>query len=195
MRQTAEASLRRLRTDVLDLLQFHGGIWSREEARAVLDGPGLAAYGRLREEGKVRFLGVTGEDPETLRPFIESGAFDVVMLRYNVIYQEAWHSILPLCQALDVGVAVMRPLTSGIFQKLLRAFRPDIDQYLDLHEVALQYVLSDPRVGVAVVGMRRPEEVRRNVAIAADESRRIDLDWLHERRAGPAPPRRVAPSA
>ncbi|HET7560589.1 MAG TPA: aldo/keto reductase, partial [Limnochordia bacterium] len=178
----AEASLRRLQTDVIDVLQFHGGIWSQRDAAAVIDGPAYAAYQTLQEAGKVRFLGVTGEDPEALRPFIESDRFDVVQLRYNVIHQAAWYSILPLCAQKGLGVVVMRPLSSGIFQKLMRQADPAIDERLDLSALALNYVLSDARISTAIVGMRRAAEVRANNRISDDDGRRLDLEWLHARQ-------------
>ncbi len=76
----------------------------------------------------------------------------------------------------------MRPLSSGIFQKLLRTARADIDQYLDLHALALQYVLSDPNISTAIVGMRRVEEIERNNAVSDAVEGRLDLAWLHERQ-------------
>jgi aryl-alcohol dehydrogenase-like predicted oxidoreductase len=78
---------------------------------------------------------------------------------------------------------VMRPLTSGIFQKLLRRARSDIDDYLDLNELALNFVLSDPRVSTAIVGARRVSEVALNSALSDSIDKRIDLDWLQERKA------------
>lgn len=182
----AESSLRRLRTDYLDVLQFHGGDYRPEDVDHILHGGPLQAYQQLKQAGKIRFIGITAEEPVTLRPFLETGLFDVIQIRYNIIYQNAWHNILPLARELNVGVVLMRPLSSGIFQKLLRAARPDIDQYLDLHAVALNYVLSDPNIATAIVGMRRVEEVERNNAVSDAVEGRLDLDWLHERQV-PAP--------
>lgn len=178
----AESSLRRLRTDYLDVLQFHGGDYLPEDIDHILHGGPLEAYQQLKQAGKIRFIGITAEEPVTLRPLIETGLFDVIQIRYNIIYQNAWHNILPLAHELDVGVVLMRPLSSGIFQKLMRAARPDIDQYVDLNALALNYVLSDPNISTAIVGMRRAEEVERNNAVSDAVEGRLDLDWLHERQ-------------
>ncbi len=63
---------------------------------------------RAREAGKVRFIGFTAEEPWTARPLIASGAFDVVQLRYNLIYQsDALHALTDARDA-GLGVAVMR---------------------------------------------------------------------------------------
>jgi len=177
-----ESSLRRLGTDYLDVLQFHGGDYLPEDVDHILHGGPLEAYQQLKQDGKIRFIGITAEEPVTLRPFLATGLFDVIQIRYNIIYQNAWHNILPLARALNVGVVLMRPLSSGIFQKLLRTARADIDQYLDLHALALQYVLSDPNIATAIVGMRRVEEIERNNAVSDAVEGRLDLAWLHERQ-------------
>lgn len=177
-----ESSLRRLRTDSVDLVQFHGSDYLPDDFRWIMEHGPMDAYQQLQRDGKVRFLGITAEEPVTLRPFIETNLFDVIQIRYNIIYQEAWHTILPLARERNVGVVLMRPLSSGIFQKLMRTARPDIDQYVDLNELALNYVLSDPNVSTAIVGMRRIAEVERNNAVSDAVDRRIDLDWLHERQ-------------
>ena len=177
-----ESSLRRLQTDYLDVLQFHGGDYTPEDFRWIMEGGPLDAYQQLQREGTIRFIGITAEEPVTLRPFLETGVFDVIQIRYNIIYQAAWHNILPLARERNVGVVLMRPLSSGIFQKLLRAARPDIDQYLDLNEIALNYVLSDPNVSTAIVGMRKVAELEANNAVSDAVEKRLDLDWLHERQ-------------
>lgn len=176
-----EGSLRRLKTDYLDVLQFHGGDYTPEDFRWITEGGPLDAYRQLQRDGKIRFIGITAEEPVTLRPFLDTDLFDVIQIRYNIIYQAAWHNILPLARERNVGVVLMRPLSSGIFQKLLRAARPDIDQYLDLNEIALNYVLSDPNVSTAIVGMRRIAEVEANNALSDAVEKRLDLDWLHDR--------------
>lgn len=176
-----EGSLRRLQTDYLDVLQFHGGDFTPEDFRWIMEGGPLEAYQQLQREGKIRFIGITAEEPATLRPFLDTDLFDVIQIRYNIIYQAAWHTILPLARERNVGVVLMRPLSSGIFQKLMRAARPDIDRYLNLHEIALNYVLSDPNVSTAIVGMRRIAEVQANNALSDAVEKRLDLDWLHDR--------------
>ncbi len=178
----AEASLKRLQTDYLDVLQFHGGDYTPEDFQWIIHGGPMDAYRRLQQDGKIRFIGITAEEPSTLRPFIDTDLFDVIQVRYNIIYQNAWHNILPLARQRNLGVVLMRPLSSGIFQKLMRMANPDIDQHVDLNALALNYVLSDPNVSTAIVGMRRVAEVEQNNAISDAVEQRIDLDWLHERQ-------------
>jgi aryl-alcohol dehydrogenase-like predicted oxidoreductase len=163
--ESVEASLRRLCTDVIDVIQFHGGMFSAEDVRHILEGGPLEAMRRLREQGKVRYLGFTCEEPWTARPLIASGEFDVVQLRYNLIYQGAALHALDEARAAGLGVAVMRPLTSGIFQRTLRYLKPEWPE-AEVYALALSYVLADSRVQVANVGMRWPREVDQNVDLA-----------------------------
>lgn len=181
----AEASLRRLRTNYVDVLQFHGGDYRPEQVRHLLDDGPADAYRELREEGKVRFLGITAEEPVTLRPLIASGLFDVIQIRFNVIYQNAYHNILPEAQLAGLGVVVMRPATSGTFPKLLQAACPGIADQCDPYALALNFVLSAPQVSVAIVGTRTIEEVEANNRLSDDTARRLDLDWLHQRYVQP----------
>ncbi|MCJ7548124.1 MAG: aldo/keto reductase [Anaerolineae bacterium] len=175
VRESVETSLRRLQTEVIDIIQFHGGMYTSNEVRHILDEGVLDALVTLREEGKVRFLGFTVEEPWTARPLIASGAFDVMQVRYNVIYQSAALNVLNQAAEADLGVSVMRPMTSGILQRMASYIAPEWAEAGDLYEVCLKFVLSDSRVHVANVGMRWPDEVRKNVALASAFERTFDM--------------------
>jgi aryl-alcohol dehydrogenase-like predicted oxidoreductase len=163
---SAEASLARLRTDVIDLIQFHGGMYTQHEVDHILKNGLLDALCDLRERGLVRFIGFTVEEPWTAKPLIASGRFDTMQVRYNIAYQSAAHHVLNEARERDMGVTVMRPMSSGIFQRMASYLAPRWQEAHDLYEVALKFVLSDSRVHVAHVGMRWPQEVARNVALA-----------------------------
>jgi aryl-alcohol dehydrogenase-like predicted oxidoreductase len=187
--QSVEGSLRRLCTDHLDVIQFHGNTgypYTPDDFRWIMESGPMDAYRQLQREGKVRFLGITCEEPVSLRPFLDTGLFDVIQIKYNVIYQGAWHNAVQWAQAANVGVVTMRPLTSGIFQKLMRAAWPEIDRHVDLNALALNFVLSDPRVTTAIVGARRVSEIDANNALSDATHKRFDLDWFQERKV-PAP--------
>jgi aryl-alcohol dehydrogenase-like predicted oxidoreductase len=182
-----EDSLRRLQTDYVDLMQFHGDypdVYRPADVEWILHGGPLDALKKLREQGKVRYLGITCEDATALIPLVESGEFDAIQVNYNVIYQAAYHHLLPACERNNVGVLVMRPNTSGMFQKLVRTWDPAIEQQTDLWALCTTYVLSDPRVTCALVGARSRSTIDKNVALSDDTSRRFDVDWLHDRRVG-----------
>lgn len=186
IRQSAEESLRRLQVEVIDVIQFHGGWYNRGEAEVILDRGGLDTFQRLREEGKVRFLGFTCEGPSGgVERLIATGAFDTMQVRYSLMFQhpsdfENDEGIIRLADAQRMGIILMRPLTSGIFQKLMARAFPQIPQE-DVGRLLLNYVLSDPYVDVALIGMREPRYVEINNAISDDASSRLDLRALHTR--------------
>ncbi len=186
LRDSVSRSLERLGRDRLDLLQLHGSSWRAEEVDRILGDGGVAdQLAALRTEGLVRYLGFTSEDqnPGFWR-LLQSGRFDVVQLCYNVLLQHPYDPSRPfgsLYQAaeLGLGTVAMRSLTSGLFTRWLRAVRPADD--FDWTPALLQFVLSCPLVNVALVGLRTPAEVERNVAIATDLAGRVDLAALYTR--------------
>jgi aryl-alcohol dehydrogenase-like predicted oxidoreductase len=184
---SVEESLRRLGTDHLDVLQFHGGWYPPDDVAKILRRGGLETYQRLREQGKVRFLGFSAEGPSGgVSELIATGAFDVMQCRYNLLNQQTCDyineaGIIREAKAQGMGVVTMRTLTSGIFQKLLRRSFPEVGGELLLDRFLLNFVLSNPLIDVALVGMRRPEEVEANNALSDDTSARLDLVDLHVR--------------
>lgn len=187
IRRSCEESLTRLRTDHVDILQFHGAVYTEEEVDGILERGGLEALEALRDEGKVRFIGFTGEAANSaMRRLVDSGRFDVMQVRYNLMYQEAYdlvagRGIMAQAEKLDMGMTLMRPLTSGLFGRWLEAVAPEVATQLDLPALLLNWVLSNPLMDVAIVGMRSVDEVRRNSEISDDVASRLDLKELHRR--------------
>jgi predicted aldo/keto reductase-like oxidoreductase len=94
-----------------------------------------------------------------------------------------WHNntgIIRQAEERGMGIILMRPLTSGVFQRLMAEVFPEID-VLRVGRLLLNYVLSDPYVDVALVGMREPRFMELNNEISDDVSSRIDLAQLHDR--------------
>ncbi len=186
VRASVEASLKRLRRDTLDLVQIHGSSYSDAQAEALLAPGGMVAQlEALRDEGLIRFLGFTTEDnnPAVYR-FIASGRFDVMQLCYNLLYQHPAEWTRPFgsmfeAEKQQMGIVTMRTVTSGLLQKWIRWADPS--NTFDYTPALLQFVLFNPMVDVALVGMRSLEEVEANVRIAEDLEGRIDLEMLHRK--------------
>lgn len=183
-RASVEASLQRLRRDQLDLLQIHGNSYTATDADEIL-APGalLAQIEALRDEGLVRFIGFTSEDNNgAVQRFIASDRFDVMQIGYNLLFQHPYEATRPFgsiveAESKGMGICTMRALTSHIFQKWVQLVNPAND--FDYSPALLQFVLSNPLVDVALVGMRTPQEVTDNVAICRNLAGRIDLHQLH----------------
>lgn len=189
IRAALEASLRRLGTDAVDLLQFHGDWYDDSDARRVLDEGGLDTYERLRQEGKVRFLGFTAEGPNgAVERLIQSGRFDAMLINFNLIYQTPGayrngkhpsQTTLSLARAQSMATATMRTMTSAIFQRWVQQVAPSVAGQVDWGGALLGFNLSHPQVDVAVVGMRSAEEVDRNADVADRGLYRVDVAALH----------------
>lgn len=184
VRASVETSLARLRRDRLDLVQIHGASYPPGLADDILaPGGRLAQLEHLRDEGLIRFLGFTSEDNNAaVYRFVEAGRFDVMQVCYNLLFQHPYEATRPFGSLIEadvrgMGVVTMRALTSGLFQKWVQWANPA--NTFDYTPALLQFVLSNPRVDVALVGMRTPQEVEENVRIAEDLAGRIDLGALH----------------
>jgi aryl-alcohol dehydrogenase-like predicted oxidoreductase len=178
------ASLARLQTDHLDVIQFHGGMFTDADREHILHGGPLDALRELRERGTVRFIGLTAEEPWTARAFLETGEFDMVQVAYNLIYQAAALHLLRDTAQRGTGVVSMRSMTSGIFQRLVQQLAPEWQQARDIYTVCLEFLLADPRVHVVNVGMRWPEEVEQNVQIVEEFVAPLDTSQLPRLTAG-----------
>jgi len=186
IQSSVEQSLRRLRTDYLDVMQFHGGYFSEVEAKYILEGGSLERLEKLRDDGKIRFIGITAEVPTgALERMLASRRFDVMQICYNLINQLSCdHSrqcrgIAAMAEEYNMGIVTMRSATSGFLQKLLaREFGIDAER---ITRMCINFVLSTPEIDVTLVGMRNSKEVELNAALADDIEARYDLDELHNR--------------
>jgi aryl-alcohol dehydrogenase-like predicted oxidoreductase len=176
--RSVEESLKRLRSDYVDVIQFHGGTYTAKDTDHILNGGPLEALQTLRDQGKVRWLGLTTEDAFSALDLMDSGMFSLVQVCYNLIYQTASLHLLNRSREKGIGVAVMRPMTSGILQRLLEHLEPRWIEAADPYEVCLKFVLSDSRVNVVNIGMRWPEEVKKNVELIEQCEPAVDISRL-----------------
>ena len=119
VRKCTERSLSNLGMDAIDVMQFH--VWSDEW---VGRGSWLEAIGALKDEGKIRFFGVSINDhqPANAIELIETGVVDTVQVIYNVFDQSPEDQLFAACERNDVGVIARVPLDEG---GLTGRIRPD----------------------------------------------------------------------
>ncbi len=126
-----------------------------------------------REAGRIDRIGVTHYDArafDELERALRTGRFDAVQIPLNPVERECEERILPLAGKLDLAVIVMRPL--GGARRALLERDPGLDGLEPLRpfgvetwaQALLKWVLSDPRVDVAIPATRRPERVAENAA-------------------------------
>ncbi|MFD2082361.1 hypothetical protein SAMN05421678_109120 [Actinopolymorpha cephalotaxi] len=186
VRASLEASLERLGRDHVDLLQIHGDSFTTEQTDAILAPGGvIEQLHSVKSEGLTRHVGFTTEDNnDSVYRLIRSGRFDTVQVCYNLLFQHPYDPTRPFGSLLEarrngLGTVTMRTTTSGTFQRWVAMVNPA--GTFDYSSALVQFVLSNPHVDVALVGMRDPDVVRANLAVADDLAGRIDLTALHER--------------
>jgi len=124
VRRECEDSLRRLKTDAIDLYQIH---WPDpdEDIRE-----GWEAMARLKEEGKVRHLGVSNFSVEQMERIRDIAPISSLQPPYSALRRDIEAEILPYCAAHDIGVIVYSPMASGLLtgamtRERVAAFAPD----------------------------------------------------------------------
>jgi aryl-alcohol dehydrogenase-like predicted oxidoreductase len=122
-RQQLEQSLRRLRTDVIDLIQIHEIIRPDDPERCFRDGGCVEALIEAKKAGQVRFIGFTGhKDPAIHLAMLNAAdahsfAFDTVQMPLNVMdahYRSFEKMVLPVASSKGMGILGMKPMGAGI---------------------------------------------------------------------------------
>jgi aryl-alcohol dehydrogenase-like predicted oxidoreductase len=108
IRRECENSLRRLQTDVIDLYQVH---WPDPEQDIE---EGWHAMAELKQEGKVRYIGVSNFNVSQMRRAMEIAPITSLQPPYSLIKQDIQNEILPFCQEHNIGVIVYSPMASGL---------------------------------------------------------------------------------
>ena len=110
IQECTEQSLRNLGTETLDIQQFH--VWNDEW---VGQGDWPETIQRLKEQGKIRFFGVSINDhqPDNAIRLIEAGLVDTVQVIYNIFEQSPEDRLFPACQQHHIGVIVRVALDEG----------------------------------------------------------------------------------
>ncbi len=160
-----EQSLQRMKTDYLDLVQFHG---SPSKAKLEEHG-GLQALQDLQQQGKVRFIGVSGTIPN-LAEQISMGVFDVFQIPYSALEREH-EALIEQASAAGAGIIVRGGAAQGgpgkeAGSKWETWQRVNIDDLLggvSRQEFILRFTISHPDMDTTIVGTINPDHLQDNV--------------------------------
>lgn len=155
-----EDSLRRLRTDVIDLWQFHEVVYDKDPEMIFAVGGGIEAAELAKKQGKVRFIGFTGHRSPVihLKMLANGYPWDAVQMPMNVLdahFKSFEKNVLPILVRRNIGVIAMKTLASG---HVLRA-------EVATPKEALGYIWSQP-VSTIVSGMDSEQLLEANVGLA-----------------------------
>ncbi|MCX7886298.1 MAG: aldo/keto reductase [Verrucomicrobiae bacterium] len=175
-----ERSLQRFRTDVIDGYFGHGG-WS--------DAFGEAAQ-KLKAQGKIRFIGMSCHVPAEHRVQVEAGHVDFILQPYNYLNLAKWteqtdrigtEQLFELCKQKDVGVMVIKPMTGHFIPNWgKKTDDPKVAAWLkelkefgteNLYQAFLLWVLRNPNISCAIVGMGTVQDVIEDCAVVTQKFR------------------------
>jgi len=156
-RDGIDQSLKRLRTDVIDLWQFHG-VNTLEGYEGLFGPHGAmeAAQSALRA-GKIRHVGLSSHSPDVVRKAIEDGHVETIQFPFNFVAREFAEELAPLAREHDVGFIAMKPFAGGMLRKA---------------DLTIRYLLQFENV-VPIPGIERATEIEEIAAIVEGGARRL----------------------
>ncbi|WP_407269929.1 aldo/keto reductase [Radiobacillus sp. PE A8.2] len=184
--QAVEDSLKRLQTDYIDLFYIHFPDKDTPKEEAV------GALSRLKEQGKIRAIGVSNFSIGQLKDANQDGYVDVYQGEYNLLQREAEHELLPYTRQHNISFIPYFPLASGLlagkytkdmtFDDLRKnmphfqgdAFARNLDKVAEIRKIAdardaevahvvLAWYLEQAGVDALIPGAKRAEQVLSNL--------------------------------
>ena len=194
IRAAVKESLRRLKTDYIDLYQLHGGTIEDNIDETI------EAFEELKREGVIRCYGISSMRPNVVREYVRRSGIVSVMLPYSALDRRAEEELLPLLAERGISAVVRGPLAKGALASGRDVKEPFQDYNLEevlavrerlaemaaerssppaagasagpaahcgLTQISLRFALSHPAVAAAVPGASSIAQLRDNVKAAA----------------------------
>jgi aryl-alcohol dehydrogenase-like predicted oxidoreductase len=190
VRKDVETSLRLLQTDYVDVMMVHTAtleVISHSEVWETLES--------LRQEGKLRYIGASTYGTQAPLAAINDGVCDVLEVAYSLLDQEVEECVLPSAEKANIGIVARSVLYRGILTDLSKRLPADMEHlkaYVDelsflvqpgkqtTVQAALRFVLSNPAVSVAIIGMRKPAHLHEALPAAGTTLTDRQLARIHE---------------
>ena len=157
LRKALESRLRQLKTDHIDVFMFLGVMKPEQFPESVRE-----EMVRLRDEGKVRAIGVSTHDRKLAGQLAQTGALDLLMIRYNAAHRGAEIDIFPYLETHGPGIV---SYTATRWSFLLRRTKGwPKDRPIPTAGLAYRFVLSNPHVDVALTAPTNAAQLAENLA-------------------------------
>jgi aryl-alcohol dehydrogenase-like predicted oxidoreductase len=186
---SVEESLRRLQTDYIDLYQLHGG---------TIEDPideTIEAFELLKKQGKIRYYGISSIRPNVIREYVNRSNIVSVMMQYSLLDRRPEESCLPLLQQHGIGVLARGSVASGLLvnkpaknylnynaeqvQEAAVTIKNISGEKRSAAQTAIQFVLENPAITSAVVGIRTLEQLKDAVeTLSVDELTDSEMEEL-----------------
>lgn len=162
IREEVETSLRNLQLNTLPILQLHGGTKEQIERGDVIE-----ILGKIKKEGKARYIGISTRGEEAPIAAIKSGFFDVIHVAYSILDQRMAKTVLSTAEQNNIGVINRSVLLKGalsgaskILPSELTKLKENSDKARDIAEklgislpsLALRFVLSEEAISTSLIG-------------------------------------------
>ena len=170
MRASVERSLRRLRTDYVDVLVWHGHSSPEEVAD-----PNLFEFmSKMKKEGKARFTGFSAHSnmASLLREAAKSNFHDVALVSYNFTHSKDLKEAVALAAKSGIGIVAMKTQAGGYKKQKIGGLSP--------HQAALKYILMDQNASAAVPGVTTIEQIEECAAVMGASFSKRDLNELKQ---------------
>ncbi|WP_456274153.1 aldo/keto reductase [Bacillus sp. AK031] len=199
IKEAAKRSLKRLGTDYIDLFQLHGG---------TIDDPAdetIEALEELKQEGIIRYYGISSIRPNVINRFAESSHLVSVMMQYSLLDRRP-EELFPLLKDKNISVVTRGPVAKGLLsekmldkasdkikengyldysyaelENILGNFKEKLSSGRSMNQAAFQYILSHDAISAVVPGASSVEQVRENAqAVKAAPLTREEIHFLKE---------------
>lgn len=165
MKKALEESFKNLKTDYIDLYQFHFVRYKKDLEKIMSENGAYKALAEAKASGKIGHIGITGHSADLMLEAINLEKFETIQFPFNII-EDQGTELFNRAKELNMGTIVMKPIAGGAITE---------------GELSLKYILNKIFIDSAIPGMDTKEIIDKNVAIgnnltalSIDEFNKID---------------------
>jgi predicted aldo/keto reductase-like oxidoreductase len=153
-------SLRQLRTDYIDLFQFHNLSEESDLETVLAPGGAMEAATEAKDRGQIRHIGFSAHNKDTALKVVQTGLFETIQFPFNFVETQALEALFPAAAERDMGIIAMKPLGGGMLERA---------------DICFKFLQQYPHV-VPIPGVSNKEEFDQIVALYETPAPLTDRD-------------------